>query len=149
MANEPVATLCGNVASVPELKFLGSGTAVCNFTIAATPRVKNGDEWVDGETMWVRCAVWRQHAENTAETLSKGMRVLVHGRLKVRSWDQDGTKRTGIEMDVEHVGPELRYATAKVNKVSRGSDRPVSSGPSDDPWSSSAPQQFDDGQPPF
>lgn len=134
MANEPVVTICGNVASDPDLRFLSSGVAVCNFTVAATPRVKQGESWSDGETMWVRCAVWRETAEHVAESIEKGCRVLVHGRLKVRSWEQDGQKRTGIEMDIEHVGPELRYATAKVIKAQRGSDRPRPSGPSEDPW---------------
>lgn len=132
MAGEPTVTLVGNVANDPDLRFVSSGSAVCNFTLAATPRVKQGDQWVDGETMWVRCAVWRQPAENVAESIEKGMRVLVHGRLKVRSWEKDGEKRTGIEMDVEHIGPELRYATAKVAKVQRGAGD--TSGGSPDPW---------------
>lgn len=133
MAGEPVVTIIGNVASDPDLKFLASGAAVCNFTVASTPRVKDGDAWKDGEAMWVRCAVWRQQAENVAETLTKGMRVIVSGRLKVRSYEKDGVKRTSLEMDVDGVGPELRYATAKVNRVSRsGGD---TSGGSDDAWS--------------
>jgi single-strand DNA-binding protein len=137
MAGEPITTLCGNVAKEPELRFISSGAAVCNFTLACTPRVKDGDTWTDGETMWVRCAVWRQQAENVAESIVKGTRVLVHGRLKVRSYDADGQKRTSIEMDVEHVGPELRYATAKVNKVVRGSERSDRSNQhTDDPWAS-------------
>jgi single-strand DNA-binding protein len=148
MAGEPLVTLVGNVASDPDLRYVGSGSAVCNFTLASTPRVKQGDQWADGETMWVRCAVWRQPAENVAESIEKGHRVLVHGRLKVRSWEKDGQTRTGIEMDVEHIGPELRYATAKVAKVQRGAGD--TSGGSQDPWSAgkgAAPAG--DSEPPF
>jgi single-strand DNA-binding protein len=145
MSGEPVTTLCGNLAKDPELRFLPSGVAVCNFVVASTPRVKDGDAWVDGETMWVRCAVWRQQAENVAESLIRGSRVLVHGRLKVRSYTKDDQTRTSIEMDVEHVGPELRYATAKVNKVGRGSE---GSAPADDPWGS-APAPATGDEPPF
>lgn len=147
MAGEPVTTLCGNVAKEPELRFIASGAAVCNFVLACTPRVKDGDSWTDGETMWVRCAVWRQQAENVAETIVKGTRVLVHGRLKVRSYEAEGQKRTSIEMDVEHVGVELRYATAKVNKVGRSSDQDRSA-PADDPWGS-APAAPSGDEPPF
>lgn len=132
MAGEPITTIIGNLASDPDLKFLANGAAVCNFVVASTPRTKKGDVWEDGEAMWVRCAVWRQQAENVAETLTKGTRVIVSGRLKVRSYEKDGVKRTSIEMDVDGVGPELRYATAKVNRVSRqGGD---TSGGSDDAW---------------
>jgi single-strand DNA-binding protein len=132
MAGEPITTIIGNLASDPDLKFLPSGAAVCNFVVASTPRVKKGDNYEDGEAMWVRCAVWRQQAENVAETLTKGTRVIVSGRLKVRSYEKDGVKRTSIEMDVDGVGPELRYATAKVNRVSRGGGD--TSGGSDDAW---------------
>lgn len=143
--NEPITTLIGNVGGEPELKFLPSGAAVCNFNVAATPRVKTGDTWADGETMWVRCAVWRQLAENVAESIQRGTRVIVTGRLKVRSYEQEGTKRTSIEMDVDGIGPELSFATAKVSKVARGSDSPAharsgsSSAPADDPWSNVPP----------
>jgi single-strand DNA-binding protein len=135
MANEPVVTLIGNCAGEPELRFLPSGVAVCNFTVASTPRVKQGDQWADGETMWVRCAAWRELGEHTAESLVKGTRVLVQGRLRVRSYDKDGEKRTSIEMDVYAVGPELRYATAKVSKAERsGAARQQQAAAVDDPW---------------
>jgi single-strand DNA-binding protein len=148
MAGEPTSTIVGNVAGDPVLKFTGSGLAICSFTVAATPRVKEGDSWVDGETMWVRCSVFRQQAENAAESLVKGTRVLVHGRLKVRSWEKDGQTRTGIEMDVEHLGPELRYATATVNKVSRDGGGSSSNGGGSDAWASAAPASGD-SEPPF
>ncbi len=154
MANEPVTTLVGNVGSDPELKFLPSGVGVCNFTVAATPRTKDGDRWVDGETMWVRCAAWRQLAENVVESIEKGTRVIVSGRLKVRSFEQDGLKRTSIEMDVDAVGPELTFATATVRKAARSSDggggaergAARSSAPASDPWANVPPP---DEEPPF
>jgi single-strand DNA-binding protein len=136
MANEPVTTIVGNVAGDPELRYLNSGVAVCSFTVAQTPRVKKGDAWEDGETMWVRCTVWRQTAENVAESIEKGTRVHATGRLKVRSWEKDGQARMGLEMDVEHIGPELRYATAKVSKVQRSAGD--TSGGTADAWSSTA-----------
>jgi single-strand DNA-binding protein len=158
MTGEPLVTLVGNVAAEPDLKFLPSGASVCNFSLASTPRVKDGDSWVDGETMWVRCAAWRELAENVAESLVKGTRVIVQGRLKVRSFEQDGQKRTSIEMDVDAVGPELRFATAKVAKVqrsdggggqqsSRSAPRPArSSSPTSDPWGDVPPPTE---EPPF
>lgn len=118
--NEPITTIVGNLTGPPELRFTPGGDAVCNFTVASTPRVKAGGDWTDGESMFVRCAAWKQLAENVAESFDKGTRVLVMGRLKVRSWEKDGQKRTGIEMDVEAVGPELRYATAKPQRVESG-----------------------------
>ena len=146
MSGEPVITLIGNLAGDPDLKFLPSGVAVANFTVASTPRVKDGDNWKDGETMWVRCAVWRGMAESVAETLTKGTRVIVSGRLKSRSYEKDGVKRTSLEMDVDGVGPDLRYATAKVNRVTRtGGD---TSGGSHDPWTTPASAPVDD-EPPF
>jgi single-strand DNA-binding protein len=133
MAGEPVLTICGNLTSEPELRFLSSGAAVASFTVACTPRVKKGDEWSDGDTVFYRCSAWRQQAENVTETLVKGSRVLVHGKFKVREYDKDGQARQSIEIDVEHVGPELRYATAKINKVGRsGGD---TSGGFEDAWS--------------
>lgn len=156
MSGEPVVTLVGNCAAEPDIRFLPSGVPVCNFTIAATPRVKQGETWVDGETMWVRCAAWRQLAENVVESLQKGTRVIVSGRLKVRSYEKDGEKRTSIEMDVDAVGPELRYATAKVAKVQRsagdtsgGSQEAwgrTSTSPAGDPWTNVPPPEE---EPPF
>lgn len=143
MANEPVVTVVGNAVADPELRFLPSGVAVCNLTIASTPRVKDGDAWVDGEAMFVRCAVWRRAAENVAETVTKGMRLMVQGRLKVRSYESNGEKRTSIEMDVDAIGPELTFAVAKVQKVT-GSPRATASVGAD-PFAG----QGDDGSPPF
>ena len=137
MANEPVVTLIGNATSDAELRALSSGVDVANFTLASTPRVKQGDQWVDGEAMFVRCAVWRRAAENVAETVTKGMRLIVQGRLKVRSYEKDGQTRTSLEMDVDAIGPELTFARASVTKTGGGeSDFRKSGGSaaSSDPW---------------
>lgn len=150
MAGESLITACGNATADPEIKYLPSGVAVASWTLACTPRTKRDEQWVDGETIFYRCSAWRQHAENIAETIVKGTRVLVHGKLKVRKYEKDGQERQSIEIDVEHVGPELRYATAKVNKVSRGGEGGGwdTSGGSDDAWSTNpAPATTD--QPPF
>jgi len=122
MANDTVITLIGNLTSDPELRFTPSGAAVANFTVASTPRSfdRQSNEWKDGETLFMRCAVWREAAENVAESLTKGTRVLVTGRLRSRSFEtREGEKRTVMEMDVDEVGPSLRYATAKVARTSR------------------------------
>ncbi|MGF1651959.1 MAG: single-stranded DNA-binding protein [Actinomycetales bacterium] len=122
MANDTVITLVGNLTSDPELRFTPSGAAVANFTVASTPRSfdRQSNEWKDGETLFMRCAVWREAAENIAESLTKGTRVLVTGRLRSRSFEtREGEKRTVMEMDVDEVGPSLRYATAKVSRTSR------------------------------
>ena len=123
MAGETVITLVGNLTSDPELRFTPSGAAVANFTVASTPRTldRQSNEWKDGETLFMRCAIWREAAENVAESLTKGTRVVVTGRMKSRSFTtKEGDNRTVIEMDVDEVGPSLRYATAKVNRTSRG-----------------------------
>jgi single-strand DNA-binding protein len=113
MTGEPITTIIGNLTSDPELRFTPSGAAVANFTVASTPRRKDGDEWVDGEAMFVSCSVWREYAENVAESLQKGQRVIVHGRLKVRSYEtRDQEKRLSIELDVEEVGHALRFGSA-------------------------------------
>lgn len=122
MAGETVITLIGNLTSDPELRFTPSGAAVANFTVASTPRTmdRQSNEWKDGETLFMRCAIWREAAENVAESLTKGTRVVVTGRLKSRTFDtREGEKRTVVEMDVEEVGPSLRYATAKVVRGQR------------------------------
>ncbi len=122
MAGETVVTVVGNLTADPELRFTPSGAAVANFTVAATPRTfdRQSGEWKDGEALFMRCNVWRQAAENVAETLTRGMRVMVSGRLKQRSFEtREGEKRTVVELEVDEVGPSLKYATAKVNKVSR------------------------------
>ena len=121
MAGDTQMTLLGNLTGDPELRFTPSGAAVANFTVASTPRTfdRQSSEWKDGDTMFLNCSIWRQAAENVAETLSKGMRVIVQGRLKSRSYDdREGNRRTVFEVDVEEVGPSLRYATAKVNRTS-------------------------------
>ena len=122
MAGETTITVIGNLTNDPELRFTPSGSAVANFTIASTPRTfdRQSNEWKDGETMFLRAAVWREAAENVAESLTKGMRVIVSGRLKSRSYEtKEGEKRTVIELEVDEIGPSLRYANAKVNRTQR------------------------------
>ncbi len=123
MAGDTVITVVGNLTDDPELRFTSSGAAVANFTVASTPRFfdKNTNDWKDGDALFLRCSIWRQAAENVAETLTKGARVIVQGRLKQRSYEtREGEKRTVYELDVDEVGPSLKYATAKVTKVTRG-----------------------------
>jgi single-strand DNA-binding protein len=158
MAGETIITVVGNLTDDPELRFTPSGAAVANFTVASTPRNfdKNTNEWVDGEAMFLRCSIWRQAAENVAESLQRGMRVVVQGRLKARSYeDREGQKRTVFEIEVDEVGPSLKFATAKVNRTSRqgggggysggGGGGGYSGGgggqsaPADDPWATPAP----------
>jgi len=151
VAGETLITVVGNLTGDPELRFTPSGAAVANFTVASTPRTfdKNSNEWKDGEALFLRCSIWRQAAENVAESLQKGSRVIVSGRLKQRSYEKEGEKRTVYELDVEEVGPSLKFATAKVNKTTRGggqggggsyggppSGGSSSSAPADDPWAS-------------
>ena len=122
MAGETITTICGNLTSDPELRFTPSGSAVANFTLASTPRTfdRQSNEWKDGETLFMRCAVWREAAENVAESLTKGTRVIVQGRLKSRSYEtKEGEKRTVIEMEVDEIGASLTFATAKVNRAQR------------------------------
>lgn len=124
MAGEPQISIVGNLVEDPELRFTPSGVAVARFRVASTPRSfdRQSNEWKDGETTFLSCQVWRQYAENVAESLTKGARVIVVGRLKQRSYETNaGEKRTVYEVDVDDVGPALRSATAKVSKVSRGS----------------------------
>jgi single-strand DNA-binding protein len=124
MAGDTILTVVGNLTADPELRFTPSGAAVANFTVASTPRQfdRQSNEWKDGEALFMRCNVWRQAAENVAESLTRGARVVVTGRLKQRSYEtKEGEKRTVVELEVDEIGPSLRYATAKVNKVSRGS----------------------------
>ncbi|MFG3047049.1 single-stranded DNA-binding protein [Streptomyces sp. NPDC048202] len=123
MAGETVITVIGNLVDDPELRFTPSGAAVAKFRVASTPRTfdRQTNEWKDGESLFLTCSVWRQAAENVAESLQRGMRVIVQGRLKQRSYeDREGVKRTVYELDVEEVGPSLRNATAKVTKTSGG-----------------------------
>jgi len=170
MAGETVITVVGNLTDDPELRFTPSGAAVAKFRIASTPRTldRTTNEWKDGEPLFLACSVWRQAAENVAESLQRGARVIVTGRLRQRSYEtREGEKRTVIELEVDEIGPSLRYATAKVQKASRGSGGGGGFGASgggggggggsrgasvDDPWASSAPAggsgSFDE-EPPF
>ncbi|WIX85787.1 single-stranded DNA-binding protein [Amycolatopsis sp. DG1A-15b] len=155
MAGDTSITVIGNVTSDPELRFTASGAAVANFTVASTPRTfdRQSGEWKDGETMFLRCNVWRQAAENLAESIARGARLIVQGRLKQRSFEtKEGEKRTVTELDVDEVGPSLRFATAKVNKVSRSQSNAANGeAPAEDPWGS-APAASDANsgdQPPF
>jgi len=140
MAGETVITVVGNLTGDPELRFTPSGAAVANFTIASTPRSfdKQTNEWKDGDTLFLSCSIWRQAAENVAESLQKGMRVVAQGRLKQRSYEtREGEKRTVVELEVEEVGPSLKYATAKVARVTRGGGGGGGfGGGNDDPWAS-------------
>ncbi|WP_432018961.1 single-stranded DNA-binding protein [Streptomyces sp. 1222.5] len=170
MAGETVITVIGNLVDDPELRFTPSGAAVAKFRVASTPRTfdRQTNEWKDGESLFLTCSVWRQAAENVAESLQRGMRVIVQGRLKQRSYeDREGVKRTVYELDVDEVGPSLRNATAKVTKTAGGGGRGGQGGygggggggqqgggwgggsgggqqggggaPADDPWATGAP----------
>lgn len=122
MANDTVITVIGNLTADPELRFTPSGSAVANFTIASTPRTfdRQTNEWKDGEALFLRSAVWREAAENVAETLTKGMRVIAQGRLKSRSYDtKEGERRTVMELEVDEIGPSLTFASAKVTRTQR------------------------------
>jgi single-strand DNA-binding protein len=144
-AGDTNLTMIGNLVSDPELRFTPSGAAVAKFTVASTPRYldKTTNEWKDGDSLFLQCQIWRQAAENVAESLTKGMRVIVSGRLKQRSYEtKEGEKRTVFEVEVDEVGPSLRNATAKVTKVARqtggGYTAPAAAAPTastDDPWS--------------
>lgn len=156
MAGETVITVIGNLTADPELRFTPSGAAVAKFTVASTPRVMKDNEWKDGDPLFLNCSVWRQMAENVAESLTRGARVVVQGRLRQRSYEKDGQKRTVYELEVDEVAPSLRYATATVNKMTRSGAGSEARGaaPADDPWASAAPANpvsggsFDD-EPPF
>jgi len=122
MAGETVITVIGNLTGDPELRFTPSGAAVANFTVASTPRTfdRQTNEWKDGDTLFLRCSIWREAAENVAESLTKGMRVIVQGRLVQRSYEtREGEKRTVVELQVDEIGPSLRYASAKVTRAQR------------------------------
>ena len=157
-AGDIAVTVVGNLTNDPELRFTPSGAAVASFTVASSSRVldKTTNEWKDGETVFMRCSVWRQYAENVAESLTKGTRVIVSGRLKQLSYEtREGEKRQVMELEVEDVGPALRYATAKVTRTqSQGGGFGGGNGggggasaPADDPWASSPGAGFD--EPPF
>ena len=167
-AGDTNITVVGNLTDDPELRFTPSGAAVAKFRVASTPRFmdRTTNEWKDGEPLFLACTVWRQAAENVAESLVRGSRVIVSGRLKQRSFEtKEGEKRTVIELEVDEIGPSLRYATAKVTKASRGeggggfgggggggSGGGGGGGMSDDPWASAAPAGGSGGfdeEPPF
>jgi single-strand DNA-binding protein len=173
VAGDTTITVIGNLTADPELRFTPSGAAVANFTVASTPRTfdRQTNEWKDGEALFLRCNIWREAAENVAESLTRGSRVIVQGRLKQRSFEtREGEKRTVEELEVDEIGPSLRYATAKVNKASRsggggggfgggggggfsgGGGGSRQSEPKDDPWGSApASGSFSgaDDEPPF
>ncbi|MFL6239626.1 MAG: single-stranded DNA-binding protein [Actinomycetes bacterium] len=165
MAGETVITVVGNVTDDPELRFTPAGAAVANFTVASTPRSfdRQSNEWKDGDTLFLRCSVWRQAAENVAESLHRGTRVIVSGRLRQRSFEtREGEKRTVVELEVDEVGPSLKFATAKVSKTTRGGGGGGGGGggfgggggQADDPWASppAASTSSDGGyseEPPF
>jgi len=142
MSGETQITVVGNLTGDPDLKFIQSGAAVANFVVASTPRRfdKQANEFVDGDTLFMRCSLWRDYAEHVAESLTKGMRVIVTGALVQRSFETNGEKRTVMELQVEEVGPALRYATAKVARVERGARaaQPSQAAPS---WQNDAPAQ--------
>ena len=171
MAGDTVITVVGNLTGDPELRFTPSGAAVANFTVASTPRSfdKQSNEWKDSDTLFMRCSVWREAAENVAESLTKGMRVLVQGRLVQRSYEtREGEKRTVVELQVDEVGPSLRYASAKVTRAQRsggggggfsgggasgggasgGGSSGGGGGFDNDPWATPAPGGASD-EPPF
>ena len=128
MANETNVTVVGNLTADPELRFAQSGIAVCNFTVASTPRTwdKGSGQWKDGDTLFLPCSIWRDAAEHCAESLTKGTRVIVQGRLQQRSYDdREGNKRTVFEVEVDEVGPSLRYATAVVTRATTGGGKPA------------------------
>lgn len=138
MAGDTTLTVVGNLTADPELRFTQSGAAVASFTVASTPSHfdKATSKWVDDPALFLRCNVWRQVAENVAESLTRGSRVIVSGRLKQRSFEtKEGEKRTVVELDVDEIGPSLRYATAKVNKVDRDGGGGGAKPPAEDPWS--------------
>ena len=150
MAGETITTIVGNLTADPELRFTPSGAAVANFTVASTPRTfdRQANEWKDGETLFMRCSVWRDAAENVAESLHRGTRVVVQGRLKSRSYEtKEGEKRSVTELDVDEVGPSLRYASAKVTKAERSNGQGGFGGgqpqgqQQNDPWATGQPQQ--------
>ena len=152
MAGDTIITVVGNLTGDPELRFTPSGAAVASFTIASTPRAfdKQAQEFKDGDTLFMRCSIWREAAENVAESLTKGTRVIAQGRLVQRSYEtREGEKRTVVELQVEEVGPSLKYAAAKVTRAQRsGFPAPSAGGFDADPWATDAKGAGDD-QPPF
>ncbi|WP_440708801.1 single-stranded DNA-binding protein [Herbiconiux sp. YIM B11900] len=141
MAGETNITVVGNLTAEPELRYTQNGLAVANFTIASTPRTfdRASNDWKDGEALFLRASVWREFAEHVAGSLTKGMRVVVTGALKQRSYeDKEGQKRTSIELEVDEIGPSLRYATAQVTRTSSGGGRPQQQA-AEEPWAAAEP----------
>lgn len=156
MAGETVITVVGNLTADPEMRTTRNGSTVANFSIAATPRVfdKQSNQWVDGDALFMRCTAWRDLATHCAQSLAKGMRVIAHGRLTQHSWeDEQHQKRTAVELQVDEIGPSLRYATAQVQKMQSGGYQGNANGggyqqpqqaqqqsqaPADDPWGAPA-----------
>jgi len=150
-AGDTNITIIGNVVNDPELRYTPTGQAVATFRVASTPRFmdRTTNEWKDGDSLFLSCNVWRQAAENVVETLTKGARVIVVGRLKQRSYEtREGEKRTVYEIEVDEVGPSLRSASAKVSRTTRSSANAAAAAPSDDPWAAEAGGGFSD-EPPF
>ncbi|NMM84298.1 single-stranded DNA-binding protein [Rhodococcus sp. SRB_17] len=154
MSGDTSLTIIGNLTADPELRFTPAGAAVANFTVASTPRTfdKNKNEWVDGDALFMRCNIWREAAENVAESLTRGSRVIVTGRLKQRSYEtREGEKRTVVELEVDEIGPSLKYATAKPNKADRKGNSgfgTITAKPTqNDPWGATPPTTTD--EPPF
>jgi single-strand DNA-binding protein len=145
MANETTVTIIGNLTADPDLRYTAQGAAVANFSVASTPRTfdKASGEYKDGQPLYMRCNLWRQPAEHAVESLSRGDRVIVTGRLRQRSFEtREGDKRTVVELEVDEIGPSLRYATAKVAKAERGSSKPAGQ-PGGDPWPTAAASEED------
>jgi single-strand DNA-binding protein len=150
-------TVVGNLVADPELRFTQKGTPVASFRVATTSRVYKDGQWVNGDEVFLSCSLWREAAENMVESLSKGMRVIVTGRLKQRSWEKDGVKRTETYIEVDEVGPSLKFARAQVTKT--GASKPKGEGwlsqqqnqaPASDPWNSAPQDGFPQNeQPPF
>lgn len=150
MAGETAVTIVGNLTDDPELRFTPGGDAVCNFTIASTPRTysRETQQWEDGETLFMRCSVWKQKAENVAESLQRGYRVIAQGRIKQRSYEtREGEKRTVIEMEVDEIGPSLTFVTATIQRSEKrqAAAQPRQAAPAADPWATSGPVE----DPPF
>lgn len=161
---DTIITVVGNLTADPDLRFTPSGAPVANFTIASTPRTfdKQANEWKDGDALFLRCSIWREAAENVTETLKKGMRVIAQGKLKQRSYEtREGERRTVVELEVDEIGPSIRYATAQVARTRRAASAASSASSAassaqsaassaqsaDDPWGSNMPVQ--DDEPPF
>lgn len=144
MAGEPIMTITGNLADDPTLRFTAGGQAVCNYTVAQTPRSldRQSNQWQDDETLWIRCTSWGEYAENVVASLTKGARVIATGRLKARSFeDKHGNQRTNWEMDIDEIGPSLRWATAQVQRVQRNGNGPAPAGGGNGQWPAAQPAQ--------